>query len=138
MMSETTQAAQVPPIQYPTITIPGKGTYIVKFGFGAVYTLEEQLGMSTEQIGQKLGDLFPPLGPDGTRPPAIVSPAFLTKVLAACIWDQAHMTPQEVAYSFDVADLPTIGRAVAEAFAKMRWPARPPLQEPVTKAEAVQ
>jgi hypothetical protein len=137
-MSETTQAAQAPPIQYPTIAIPGRGTFVVKFGFGAVYTLEEQLGMSTDQIGAKLAELFPEPGPDGTRPPAIVSPAFLTKVLAACIWDQAHMTPQEVAYSFDVADLPTIGRVVAEAFVKTRWSARQPLQETATKTEAVQ
>jgi hypothetical protein len=120
---------QKTPIQYPAIEVPGKGTFVVKFGFGAIYTLEDRLGLAAEDIGAKLHEMFPTGGAPGK-----ISPVFLTKVLSACIWDQAHLTPEEIAYCFEPSDLPTIGRVVAEAFAKTQWPTRAPtLQEPATK-----
>lgn len=121
-----------PPIKYPTVEVPGKGTYTVKFGLGAMYTLENDLGMSLQDVGTKIREWFPSRDAEGNQVPGKASGAFLLKVLSACMWDQVHMTPRELGDAFEIGDLAAIARVIAEAFSKTRWSPQIPLREAAT------
>jgi hypothetical protein len=134
-MSEANNGAEPvsTPIKYPTINIPGRGTYTVKFGLGAMFTLEDQLGMDQAQFAQKFMAWIPRKDDLGNDVVPTVSNAFLLKVLSACIWDQVQLTPRQLADAFDTVDqMQTIARVVAEAFSKTRWSAKVDLREPAT------
>lgn len=136
---------QEPPIKYPTITVPGKGTYLVKFGLGAAYTLEEECGLNELDFARAIQKWMPHKEHvsgceakqcDCPEIPGQVSKTFLFKVLSACIWDQAQLTPRQLADAFDTWDcLGDVVRVIGEAFAKIKWSARPvALQESATPA----
>lgn len=134
------------PIKYPTIDIPGRGTFVVKFGLGAAYTLEEETGMDEVQFARALQKWAPhkdhAAGCDQSDCecpviPGAVSKTFLFKVLSACIWDQIQLTPRQIADAFSTWDtLPDIAMKIAEAFSKTQWSSRPmQLQEPATPTQ---
>lgn len=125
------------PIKYPSITIPGKGTFQVKYDLAASYTLEDELGMDQQAFAAKLQEWIPRKVRDEetgeeTEIAGKVSMPFLFKVLSACIWEQAKLTPREIAAAFKTWDkLPEIAMIVAEAFSKTQWSSAPP-QEATT------
>jgi hypothetical protein len=135
------------PVQYPVIEVPGKGIFKVKFGMGAQYTLEADLGMTPQQCAAEIqkwapkpvldlnGD--PVVDQDGKHltTPGYVGPAFLFKVLAACLQGQVNMSPRDLADCFEPHQIADVARAIAEAFAKTRWSAQTPVQEPATTKE---
>jgi hypothetical protein len=137
------------PIQYPVIEVPGRGIYKVKFGMGAQYTLESELGITPQQFSAELQRWVPKkklddqgkevLGEDGKpiiEQPGYVGPSFLFKVLSACLEGQGlKIHPRELADCFEYHQLPDVARVVAEAFSKTRWSAQTPAQEPATQAE---
>jgi hypothetical protein len=133
------------PIQYPVIEVPGKGTYKVKFGMGAQYTLESDLGMTPQLFAVEI-QKWPPkkkldakgneiIGEDGKPEmiPGYVGPSFLFKVLSACLEGQGlKISPRELADCFEMHQITEVARIVAEAFSKTRWSAQTPVQEPAT------
>ena len=124
------------PIKWPEITIPGRGTFPVKFSLGAAYTLEDLTGLDEPQFARALQKWLPKKDAEGNEIAGEVSKVFLFKVLSACLWDQVHMTPRELADAFETWDgLPLIAAAIAEAFSKTRWSAKVRLQEPATSQE---
>ena len=138
------------PIQYPVIEVPGKGTYKVKFGMGAQYTLESELGMTPQQFAVEI-QKWPPkkqldsqgaevLDADG-KPvmiPGYVGPSFLFKVLAACLEGQGlKIHPRELADCFELHQIADVARIVAEAFSKTRWSAQTPVQESATAPDPI-
>lgn len=122
-------------IVYPRITVPGKGTFTVKYGMGASFTLEDELGMDDQAVFAELMKLLPVTDPQTNEvlQPGRVNKSFLLKVLSACLWDQIHLTPRELADAFGTWDtLPEIARVVLEALSKTQWSAKLSLQEPAT------
>lgn len=135
------------PIQYPVIEVPGKGTYKVKFGMGAQYTLESELGMTPQQFAVEI-QKWPPkkkldaagdeiIGEDGKPEmiPGYVGPSFLFKVLAACLRGQLTIEPRDLADCFEMHEVANVARIVAEAFSKTRWSAQTTVQETATAPE---
>ena len=111
-------------VQYPTIEVPGKGTFTVKFGMGAVYTLERQLGITPQEIGRTLRQMFPYDEATKRFTVGAIKVGFLFDILSACIWDQVHLEPRELADCFGeelAGDLIKVGKVVMEAFAKAPW-----------------
>lgn len=109
-------------VKYPTITVPGKGTFVVKFGMGAVYTLERDMKMDLASVGRELQAMFPIVNGHVTAGPVKMS--FLFDVLSACIWDQKPIGPRDLADAFGndyVMDMVSVGRVVLEAFSKAPW-----------------
>lgn len=49
-------------LDHPTIAVPTKGTYVVRFGLGAQYTLEKEHHVSMEEVGRRLQDASPRIG----------------------------------------------------------------------------
>lgn len=125
---------QEPPIKYPTITIPGRGTFVVKFDLLASYVLDNEIGMDANAVAQKLKEWMPQ-EIDGKREPGRASPAFMLKVLSACLWDQTHMTPEDLARCFSYGDLSVIATILVEAFSKTQWSAQLKLQETATPVQ---
>lgn len=124
-------------IVYPKITIPGKGTFTVKYSLGASYTLEDEMKMDDAAFARALQKWFPHkeinAAGDEIEIPGQVSKSFLFKVLSACIWDQIQLTPRQLADAFETWDnLSEIAKVIAEAFSKTRWSAQTRLQEPAT------
>jgi hypothetical protein len=123
-------------IVYPSIEIPGRGTFIVKYSLGASYTLEDQMGMDDVAFARALHKWFPHKEiQNGVEVEVAgqVSKTFLFKVLSACIWDQVQISPRELADCFETWDnLAPIAKVIAEAFSKTRWSAQTRLQEPAT------
>ncbi len=121
------------PIVYPKITIPGKGTFSVKFSLGATIRLE-QMGVSNENITANLRAWQTIKGDDG----AIIqqgkaSPLFLVRVLSACIAHEIILSPSELGDCFEPTDLVDVARVVAEAFSKIRPPRQVTLREVAAK-----
>ncbi len=136
------------PIDYPKLLVPGHGTFIVKFGLGAQYTLDTELGMDPQTFIAKLQEWFPKPQKDAAGEPVMdqegnpvmipgkVGPSFLFKVLAACLEGQGlRLPPRELADCFQFHQLPSIARVVMEAFSKTQWSAQSTLQEPATAQE---
>lgn len=124
-----------PPITYPKITIPNKGTFTVKFGLGATFALEE-MGVEMEAISKALQEWQPRKDPiTGEVIPGKARPSFLLKVLSACIGDQIQITPRQLGDAFEMSDLGEIARVVAEAFTKMQPPAQARIQETVASQD---
>ena len=110
------------PIRYPTIMVPGKGTFVVKFGHGAKYALYENLGLDEDRLFQQLQAAVPHKDPvTGQEIPGRVMMSFVWKILSACLWSQAHLAPLELAECFDAENAPTesdIVRIIVEAVSK--------------------
>ena len=121
-------------IDYPKIEIPGRGTFVVKFGPAAAVVLERQVKMDMAEIGRRMLEWMPHQSESGEEIPGRVSPAFLFEVLSACLWTKLHLPAIELAELFedDWNSLPEVARVVATAFSKAQWPARMRLQEPST------
>lgn len=137
-----TEPRQTPPIQYPTITIPGRGTFVVKFDLLAEYVLDNECGMDANGLAQKLHEWMPKdsgrKDADGKAifEPGRASPAFMLKVLSACIWEDAHMSPEDLAKAFRYPmELNRVAQTLLEAFAKTEWSAQIRLQETATPAQ---
>ena len=127
---------QEPPIEYPVINVPGHGKYVVKFGFGAQYTLEKESGISFQDFAQKIQEWVPRKDEHGNEVPGRVSQALLFDVLAACLAGSGlHLPARELADCFDWDTLPDVAKVLAEAFAKMPRPTRIPLQGPAALQE---
>lgn len=139
---------QETPVDYPKLLVPGHGTFIVKFGLGAQYTLDTELGMDPQDFVAKLQEWFPkplknangePVLDEELKPvmvPGRVGPSFLFKVLAACLEGQGlRLPPRELADCFQFHQLPAIARVVMEAFSKTQWSAQSTLQESATVQE---
>ena len=123
-------------VTYPTITVPGRGTYRVKFSQGAQYVLEDELKMDMAEVGKHLQGWAPRMDAvTGDVIPPRISVVFLYKVLSACIWNQVKIPPQELADCFEVSDTMMIVQVVAEAFGKMRLPTALKLQESATPTQ---
>lgn len=111
------------PLDHPKITVPGRGTYVVKFGLGAQYTLEKEYKVTMEQVGQRLQEAAP-REVNGVTVPGRISPAFLFDVLSACIWGQIQISPRDLAECYDSFDqIAEVAKAVMVAFTKTRWSA---------------
>jgi hypothetical protein len=127
---------QESPIEYPKITVPGHGVFIVKFGMGAQYTLEKELGVDFIQVAKNIQEWVPRQDEQGNTIPGRVSQSFLFDVLSACLAGSGLKIPaRDLADCFTWETLPDVAKAVAEAFAKTQWPTRPKLQEPSTTQE---
>jgi len=136
------ETRQPPPIQYPTITIPGRGSFVVKFDLLAEYILDNECGMDANGLAQKLQEWMPKDSGrvDAEGKPVMIpgraSPAFMLKVLSACVWEEAHMTPEELAKAFRYPmELNHVAQVLLEAFAKTEWSAQIRLQETATPAQ---
>ena len=125
------------PLDHPKITVPGKGTFTVRFGLGAQYTLEKQYGVTMEEVGRRLQESAP-REVNGEKIPGRISPAFLFDVLSACLWGQIQISPRDLAECYDSFDqLSDVAKAVMIAFTKTRWSASPaPASATATGQEA--
>ena len=125
------------PIEYPKLTIPGRGEVTVRFSGRAIYVLENDLQMDQPAIAAKLRVCFPH-EEDGVTVSGRVSPVFLFKVLAACVWKDLHMAPEDLADLFEPGDFGAVARVVIEAFSKARWLPATSLHEAATDQGQVQ
>ena len=133
-MSETNGREPDSKITYPKITVPNIGTFTVKYGMGASFTLEDELHMDDQAVFAELEKWMPKTDEaTGETVAGTVNKAFLFKVLSACLWDQVQLTPRQLADAFQTWDtLPEIARVVAEALSKTQWSAKIELREPAT------
>lgn len=135
-MSETNGTEPTTGVTYPTITVPGRGTYRVKFSQGAQYVLEDEFNMDMADVGKHLQAWAPRTDAVTGEPiPPKISIRFIYKVLSACIWNQVKIPPQELADCFEVSDTMMVVQVVAEAFGKMRLPTALKLQESATNQQ---
>lgn len=128
------------PITYPKITIPGRGEFQVKFGLAAARIVDRDLGLDGLAVLEKLQRALPKLDPSGAvdaegNPKRVLGEVrldFLLTLLSACIWAQAHMTPEQIAQAYDEADEPiynsigTIVGTLITAVSKTKWSAQTP------------
>ena len=121
------------PITYPTIEVPGKGVYVVKFTLGAQYALEE-MGIGPMELAAEFGKWHAAAvaSVNGTAQRVAISPMFLVKVLAACIQNQVTITPRELADCFQPKDVTQVAKVVMDAFAKTEWSAVESAPTPAT------
>lgn len=137
------------PIDYPVITIPGKGKFVVKYGLGASYVAEKDYGMDQTAVAKQIQEWVPKkkldeqgneiTGEDGkvVTTPGRVGTVFLFDILAACLDGTGlKMTGRDLAQCFDHQyQIGEVAKAVAEAFAKTQWLAQTPAQESATAPE---
>lgn len=128
------------PIEYPIIEVPGHGLHKVKFGLRAQYLLERQYGIPPEEFGRRFKSWIPRKETDEegkeTIVPGHASLTFVMDVLAACLAaDGLNLAPEVLADCFTYEQIPSVIRAIVEAFSKTRWSAQTPVQEPATQTE---
>ncbi len=132
-MADTLQS----PIIYPKITVPGKGTYTVKFGLSATRAAEIATGLSPAELMAKLQSFFPEKDEFGNViRPGRFSVVLLTDLLSACIWEEARLTAEDLCKCFDeFYNLEPIAAAVVEAISKTQWSRQLQLREAATNTE---
>lgn len=110
---------QYPPIKYPTIEIPGKGTFVVKFGPGAAFDLDD-MGVDADALPKMFSEWAPRTDPaTGQRIPGHASYMLLFKVLSAALRHVVDLSPRELAYCFeDMEQIGPVARALVEAWIK--------------------
>lgn len=127
---------QEPPIEYPVINVPGHGKFVVKFGFGAQYTLEKEAGVNFQDFAKQVQQWVPRKDEHGNDIPGRVSQALLFDVLAACLAGSGlRISARDLADCFTWETLPEVARVVAEAFVKMPRPTQTALPETAATQE---
>ncbi len=125
------------PVVYPSLEVPGRGTFVVKFGTRASFILEQQFQMTPADFAKRLSEWLPRADPDDANRilPGKASNVFVFTVLSACLWKQTHMLPEDLADAFEISDRDKIAAVLMEAFSKTQWSAKAPLREPATVTE---
>ena len=110
---------QYPPIKYPAIEIPGKGTFVVKFGPGAAFDLDD-MGVNVDAVPKMFQEWAPHIDPiTGNQIPGRANYTLLFKILSAALRHQVDIAPRDLAYCFeDMEQLGSVARAISEAWIK--------------------
>ena len=123
------------PIEYPKITVPGRGTYEVKFGLAASRIVDRELGIDGFTVLEQLRDALP-RQVEGQRVFGRIRIDFLFTLLSACIWKQAKLSGEDLANAFDDEPLAEtivlLVQTLTAAMAKTKWSAQLRLQETAT------
>jgi len=108
-----------PTIEWPTLKIPGRGEFKIRFGFKVTHYLLREHGLDELAIGQKFATMFPHRDESGEMMAGSANRCFLIELLQLCLKGQCEITEQELVDAFDSLDEPpmqTWGR-IAEAMA---------------------
>jgi len=110
---------QYPPIKYPVIEIPGKGSFIVKFGPLAAIELED-MGVNVNDLMKAFQEWAPQVDPiTGTQIPGRANYTVLLKALSATIRHQIEIPWRELAACFEnMEQMTQVARAISEAWIK--------------------
>jgi hypothetical protein len=110
---------QYPPIKYPAIEIPGKGTFVVKFGPGAAFDLDD-MGVNVDAVPLMFREWMPHTDTvTGLQVPGRANYTLLFKILSAALRHQIDLPPRDLAYCFeDMEQLSVVAKAIADAWVK--------------------
>jgi hypothetical protein len=111
---------QYPPIKYPTIEIPGKGIFVVKFGPGAAFDLQDMGVANIDALPKLLQEWVTRVDPiTGDKIIGRADYIQLFKIFAAAIRHQIEISPRDLAYCFqDMEQLYPVAHVLWEAWIK--------------------
>lgn len=112
------------PIDYPTIAVPGRGEFTVKFGLAAARLLDRELHIDGFEAVRQLSDALP-REVEGKRIMGHIRLDFLFQLLSACTWKAAHMSAEELADAFDDCEIAEttvlLVTTLIRAISKTKW-----------------
>ena len=129
---------QYPPIEYPTLEVPGHGTFVVKVSTGAAFELES-MGINVWAVPQIMQAWTPHTDAlTGQFVPGQAKLPEILTILSATIRQQLEISPRDLAYCFEeLGGIVTLARTLTDAWTKAfpsvekklrEWPAKLPEQ----------